>query len=157
MNKYISDINNILKFELSENFNDLNLICTKFLYLNTLITPDSSLITYDFLKSLITDENLRYPLWNELLPIDFDVKIYKELYPHLSKLDDIEIKTHYINHGKIKNLHYKLDTSKLPIDFDVKIYKELNPDLLKLNDTKATQHYINNGTDQYMVWSPKIS
>jgi hypothetical protein len=160
MDKYIVKIAKILN-KIIINYNlDLNKdynLCSNILYSNNQFISINSKITYDLLKDLLNDENLRYAYWNELLPIDFDVKIYKELYPHLRYLNDIDIKLHHLNTGIKNNLPYKLDTLKLPIDFDVKMYKELNPDLINLNDVQSKLHYIEYGINEGRKYNYDIS
>jgi hypothetical protein len=175
MEKYIHNIAKILNKKILNYDLDLNKdlkLCPTTLYSKNRLLSIGNNITYDLLRDLLNDENLRYAYNDEIslnsinnkisdeidqnlpneidqnLPKDFDVNIYKELYPHLQNLNDMEIKKHYYNVGIKKNFPYKLDISNLPKDFDVKMYKMLNPNLSTLNDTKATQHYINHGINE---------
>jgi hypothetical protein len=83
---------------------------------------------------------------NTLLPLDFDVLVYKKLNKDLSNLSNINAIYHYLNYGINEKRKYKINT--LPIDFDPVIYKKLNKDLKHLTDEEATDHYLNNGIDE---------
>jgi len=145
MDKYISKIIKVITKKQLNYYLDLNKnsnLCPTILYCNNNLIFDNN-ITDNILYDLLNDKNLRYINFDEVLPKDFDVSIYKELNEDLKDMNDIDVKLHYINHGIREGRFYKYEG--LPIDFDVSIYKELNEDLAKINDSLAKLHYINHG------------
>ena len=85
---------------------------------------------------------------NEVIPNDFDWKIYlklnKDLPRNYSKNDCIN---HYLNFGKKEKRFYKKET--LPEDFNWKSYLNLNKDLLiNYNKKDSTLHYLKFGKNE---------
>ena len=87
------------------------------------------------------------------VPIDFDCKNYKLLNNDLNKLDNDELKLHYLMYGKNEGRLYK---KELPIDFNLKIYRILNNDLKDLNDNELENHYLTWGKNEGRIYSEEL-
>ena len=72
-----------------------------------------------------------------LIPKDFNPKIYKLLYDDIKELTMHQLKNHYFNHGVHEQRKYKLVD-----DFNVNMYKYFNPDLKKLKHNELIRHYV---------------
>jgi len=98
---------------------------------------------------------------NNMLPKDFNNKIYQSLHLDLSHLDVNSIHKHFINHGWAEGRKYKVDQNvilhkymsdilnykakMLPEDFNNKTYQNLHPDLSHLDVNSVHKHYLNHG------------
>ena len=97
----------------------------------------------------------------EKLPEDFNPEVYKSIYNDLKDMNNIELFTHYINHGIYENRIYKLSEmnnsidniyNKLPEDFDPEIYKSIYHDLKDMNNIELSTHYINHGIYENRIY-----
>lgn len=94
-------------------------------------------INFDNIISLHIDVNFN------LLPSDFNPKIYKIINNDLKNLDKLKLILHYINNSNKEKRKYKC--VNIPKDFDYIKYKSLNPDLQKLDRLQLILHYENYG------------
>lgn len=91
------------------------------------------------------NENRKYKFdSNNILPEDFNAKIYRFLNSDLFHLTDLQATQHYINHGKQENRSYKCSFG-FDNNFDPRLYKLYNADLAHLTDIQALQHYSEHG------------
>ena len=165
MNKYIIEINKILNKEfyfpldyscidkenniIQKYFNEKNNLCSLVIYNNKItISPIKQIsnITYELLQDVIYSNSVSYGKYNLLLPINFNVSLYKELNPDLSLFTDTQSKLHYFKYGKNEGRMYKIEN--LPDDFDASMYKEFNYGLEKLTDNQAKAHYLRYGKNE---------
>jgi hypothetical protein len=104
--------------------------------------------------TMIRAESITDPYYNDILYSEelFNVKHYKLLNEDLDQLSlsDIELRRHYIMHGKEEGRLYKLD---LPDNFNVNHYKILNHDLFSFSDNEAIRHYINHGSTEKRAYN----
>ena len=80
------------------------------------------------------------------LPIDFDVKIYKQFNLDIKHMTDEEAIIHYKNHGYNENRKYK--DVIVDKDFNVNMYKQFNLDIKHMTDEEAIIHYKNHGLNE---------
>jgi hypothetical protein len=106
-------------------------------------------IIKEYIKNIEENEKKNIFIY---LPIDFNIKIYRSIYKDLEKLDDNQLKNHYLNYGiKEKRIY------KLPEDFDPSIYKAIYNDLVNLDDNKLKSHYLNYGIKEKRIYKlPKL-
>ena len=83
---------------------------------------------------------------DEILEI-LDIKIYKKIYDHLSKLDPEHIVQYFINNEfKSKNIY------KMPKDFDYKMYKKLYKDISNFSNDDIDIHYLKYGIVEHRIY-----
>lgn len=99
--------------------------------------------------TLIKTETLTEPYYNDILYGEelFNVEHYKILNEdlHQLSLSDMELRKHYIMHGKEEGRQCKI---LLPDNFNVNHYKILNHDLYSFTDIEAIRHYIYHGSNE---------
>jgi hypothetical protein len=97
--------------------------------------------------TMIRAESITDPYHNDILYSEelFNVKHYKLLNEDLDQLSlsDIELRRHYIVHGKEEG---RQCTIILPDNFNVNHYKILNHDLFSFSDNDAIRHYVYHGS-----------
>ena len=83
---------------------------------------------------------------DEILSI-LDIKIYKKIYDHLSKLDSEHIVQYFINNDlKSKNIY------KMPYDFDYKMYKRIYKDISNFSNNDIDIHYLKYGIFENRIY-----
>lgn len=95
-------------------------------------------------------EGRQYDFENEL-PVDFDITMYKWLNEDLDKLTDSQLIDHFSQYSKEESRIYKLD-GYLPPGFDPRLYKLYNTDLTSMNNHDAIKHYILHGSKEGRVY-----
>ena len=107
-------------------------------YLKKKITKDQ-FINYYKNKETIIDEL-------DLIPEDFDIRMYKILNDDLKKLSNHKIKIHFIEYGYDEGRLYKM-----PKKFNLEMYKLFNSDLKDLSDDEIYIHYIEFGEKEKRI------
>lgn len=86
--------------------------------------------------------------------IDINTQFYKYLYNDLSLLNDEQLRSHYINHGKDENrICSERDFFQKYSYFDIEIYRKSNPDLVSFNRLELIKHYIYHGRFENRICS----
>ena len=119
-------------------------------FINTLSNYNDSYVCLTMIKTeSLTDSYHNDILYSEEL---FNVKDYKLLNEDLDQLSlsDIELRRHYIIHGKEEGRICKII---LPDNFNVNHYKILNHDLCSFSDNEAIRHYIFHGSNEKRVYN----
>ncbi len=73
------------------------------------------------------------------LPLDFNVKVFKELHVELINASDVEARNFY--RTSTQSLVYNFN---VPKDFDMHLYRKANPEMAHLSDIKIKLHYLLN-------------
>ena len=111
---------------------------------NTEVRAQNHYLTYGI------KEGRQYSFDNEL-PIDFDITMYKWLNEDLNKLTDSQLIDHFSQYSKEEKRIYKLE-GYLPPGFDPRLYKLYNTDLSSMNNHDAIKHYIHHGSREGRVY-----
>ena len=100
-----------------------------------------------FEKEVVTnnDEKNTYSNMTAILPLNFNVEIYRKLNNDISHLNNDDLVTHYLLNGFFeKRCYFPI----LPNNFDVNVYKFLNCDLENLSDDDLKIHYCITGKNE---------
>jgi hypothetical protein len=112
-------------------------------FINTLSNYNDKYVCLTMIKTdIISDPYHNDILYSEEL---FNIEHYKLLNEDLDQLSlsDIELRKHYIVHGKEEG---RQCTIILPDNFNVNHYKILNHDLCSFSDNDAIRHYVYHGS-----------
>ena len=119
-------------------------------FINTLSNYNDKYVCLTMIKADI----LSNPYHNDILYSEelFDVQHYKLLNEDLDQLSlsDIELRRHYIMHGKDEGRQYKIN---LPDNFNVNHYKILNHDLYSFSNNDAIRHYVYHGSNEKRAYN----
>ena len=119
-------------------------------FINTLSNYNDKYVCLTMIKA----DSISDPYHNDILYSEelFNVEHYKLLNEDLDQLSlsDIELRRHYIVHGKEEGRQCKLI---LPDNFNVNHYKILNHDLFSFSDNEAIRHYINHGSTEKRAYN----
>lgn len=119
-------------------------------FINTLSNYNDKYVCLTMIKSKSSSE----PFYNDILYSEelFNIEDYKLLNEDLDQLllSDIELRRHYIIHGKKEGRPCKII---LPDNFNVNHYKILNHDLCSFSDNEAIRHYIYHGSNEKRAYS----
>ena len=86
---------------------------------------------------------------SQLLPIDFNVDVYKELNTDLQKLTVEQAQLHFLKYSSIEKRLYNLN---VPSDFSIEVYRYSNKDLQHLTDTDLKKHFLINGKNEKRIY-----
>jgi hypothetical protein len=89
-------------------------------------------------------------LYDDLLPYNFDPKLYKFLNDDLKNLTDIELILHYIKYGIDEKRIYNYLT---PYDFNPKIYKQFYIEFKNKSDFDCIYYYTKKGINEDQIYS----
>lgn len=124
-----------------------------FKFINTLSNYNDKYVCLTLIKT----ESLTESYYNDILYSEelFNVEHYKILNEDLNQLSlsDMELRKHYIMHGKEEGRQYKII---LPDNFNVNHYKILNHDLYSFTDNEAIRHYIYHGSNEKRPYSLEL-
>ena len=118
MEKYIKNINNILKLPLTSIVNNLN-----YIYSINCLNIDNRLYfkisSYEELNKILISNNIKFLKFDEKIPEDFNLINYKKLNKDLSNMNDIDLLNHYILFGsREKRKYIKKVSSTISEDSD---------------------------------------
>ena len=147
MNKFSTNINNILKKDASNKIEDnLNIIyCTNCLYINDNLTYNIS--TYNELLKILNSNDIKYAKFEDLLPNDFEINNYRLLNKDLNNLTESELLNHYILFGSNENRKY----------INTKINKNNSSDSLKIDEDNSDYDIENNNLEKYETSDSDLS
>lgn len=80
--------------------------------------------------------------YNGLIPIGFDLNVYRLCYPDISKLNIYDLIAHYIEFGKDENRVYCL-----PENFDFNYYR-ITSNILDFTNEEVMLHWVNHGKNE---------
>jgi hypothetical protein len=95
---------------------------------------------------------------NNGFPLDFDYIYYRNYYADLNKMNDEELKNHWLKHGKTENRKYR-SKYLLPNDFDINFYKNYYDDNKNKSNKELIEHYMNIGKFDNRIYKedPRLS
>ena len=94
------------------------------------------------IKINIKDDHVQ--ISNNDIPLDFDYIFYRYYYDDLNNMNDMELRVHWLKHGKFENRIYKAKYI-LPNNFDIQFYKNYYNDNKNKSNRELIEHYINIG------------
>lgn len=113
---------------------------------------DNHKLIYDYLQNYYSNKNTKEIFINfyknnlnifhelNLIPYNFNDKVYKLLNKDLKNLNNIHLRLHFVEYGFDEGRTYKL-----PENFNLNLYRKYNKDLEVLTDDELIIHYFEYG------------
>ena len=98
------DIDNIKLFY----WKDTNYTIPYQIYIDNNFIKINDINNYEDLQKICDSNNIEYRINESIIPIDFNIDIYKKLNKDLQNMTNQEAFIHYINNGYYENRKYKL-------------------------------------------------
>jgi len=86
-----------------------------------------------------------------IIPDDFDIYSYYNIYPDIQKIGLEKVVWHYLNFGRHEYRSYKYD-QVLPDGFDKEAYFNINTDIQHMGIERVYWHYLNHGRNESRIY-----